>query len=81
MLTEFTKARLKRIQDIVNYKLFPFLMAHGYKLDGYEFRFYGLQDKSENSVDNKSFNRPDPEKNGGSAENRYLGFFGDARKA
>lgn len=81
VLTEFTKARLKRIQDIVNYKLFPFLMAHGYKLDGYEFRFYGLQDKSENSVDNKSFNRPDPEKNGGSAENRYLGFFGDARKA
>lgn len=29
---KFTQARLKRIQDIVNYKLFPFLRHHGYPI-------------------------------------------------
>ena len=58
VLTEFTKARMKRIQDIINYRLFPFLTAHGYRLEGYEFQFYGLRSKQENTVDNKSLNEP-----------------------
>lgn len=32
VLDRFTEARLKRIQDIVNYKLFPFLKYHGYPI-------------------------------------------------
>lgn len=54
VLTEFTKARLKRIEDFINYNLFPFLIAHGYQLEGYEFSFYALRSKPENTVDNKS---------------------------
>lgn len=81
ILTEFTKARLKRIQDIVNYRLFPFLMAHGYKLDGYEFRFFGLKDKQANTVDNKSYDEPDPAKSNEEGKERdFLGFFAPARK-
>lgn len=79
ILTEFTKARLKKIQDVVNYRLFPFLIAHGYKLDGYEFKFFGLKDKKENTVDNKSYDEPDPAKSNDTAEKSVLGFFGDAR--
>lgn len=76
ILTEFTKARLKRIQDIVNYRLFPFLIAHGYKLGGYEFRFFGLKSKKENTVDNKSFDKPKPKDPEEAEERGVLGFFG-----
>lgn len=79
VLTEFTKARMRRIQDIVNYRLFPFLVAHGYKLDGYEFKFYGLKDKKENTVDNKSYDEPRPARENEEG-NDLLGFFGRARK-
>ncbi|RGP09279.1 phage portal protein family protein [Parabacteroides gordonii] len=82
ILTEFTKARLKKIQDIINYRLFPFLIAHGYNLTGYEFQFFGLKNKKENTVDNKSYDEPDPSKsNEPSPEDEsFLGFFGHARK-
>lgn len=43
ILDEFTKARLIRISNIINYKLFPFLIAHGYKLNGCEFKYTRLQ--------------------------------------
>ena len=76
ILTEFTKARLKRIQDIVNYRLFPFLIAHGYKLSGYEFRFFGLKSKKENTVDNKSFDKPKTQNPEETEERGVLGFFG-----
>ena len=76
VLTEFTKARMKRVQDIINYRLFPFLVAHGYPLEGYEFLFYGLRSKQENTVDNKSLNEPDPARKNRDAANRALGFFG-----
>lgn len=81
VLTEFTKARLKRIQDIINYTLFPFLVAHGYNLKGYRFRFYGLKSKKENTVDNKSYDKPepakenDPEKEGDQEREDVLGFY------
>lgn len=82
ILTEFTKARLKRIQDIVNYRLFPFLISHGYKLTGYEFQFYGLKSKKENTVDNKSYDKPDPSKDNDSEDEKsgWISFFGSARK-
>ena len=79
VLTEFTKARMRRIQDIINYQLFPFLIAKGYKLGGYEFKFYGLKDKKENTVDNKSYDEPRPARENEEG-NDPLGFFGRARK-
>lgn len=78
VMTEFTKARMKKIQDIINYRLFPFLVTHGYALDGYEFIFYGLKDKEENTVNNKSWKPDDPAKQQG--QDGELGFFGLARK-
>lgn len=76
VLTEFTKARLKRIQDTINYKLFPFLIAHGYKLDGFEFQFVGLRSQKENTIDNKSLNEPDPaRRNEKDSKTDALGFF------
>ena len=80
VMTEFTKARMKRIQDIINYRLFPFLIAHGYRLDGYEFLFYGLKDKEENTVDGKSWKPDDPSKESQSDRADYLSFFELARK-
>lgn len=84
VMTEFTKARMKRIQDIINYRLFPFLVAHGYRLDGYEFTFYGLKDKDENTVDGKSWKPDDPareqKEDKGKDHGGYLGFFALARK-
>lgn len=80
ILTEFTKARMKRIQDVVNYRLFPFLIAHGYQLQGYEFIFYGLKDKEENSVDSKSWSPDDPAEQDKSDDRDCLGFFALARK-
>lgn len=90
ILTEFTKARLLRIQNIINYRLFPFLIGHGYKLQGYELRFYGLRSKKENTVDNKSYDEPQPAKYNEpgrkdepdpDGEDGFLGFFGHARNS
>lgn len=81
VLTEFTKARLLRIQNVINYKLFPFLIAHGYKLSGYEFKFYGLKSKKENTVDNKSYDEPHPSRTNEGEEQGFLGFFGRARNS
>lgn len=82
VLTEFTKARMKRIQDTVNYRLFPFLIAHGYPLKGYRFQFFGLKNKKENTIDGKSYDKPDPAKENTpqEEENALLGFFGKARR-
>lgn len=71
ILTEFTKARMIRIQNVINYELFPFLIAHGYDLEGYQFQFYGLRSEEENTVDNKSYDEPDPSK----TNKDGLGFF------
>lgn len=81
ILTEFTKARLKHIQDVINYQLFPFLITYGYALKGYQFRFFCLKNKKENTIDNKSYDRPEPAKeNESEKEENALGFFGVARK-
>lgn len=82
VLTEFTKARMKRIQDIVNYRLFPFLTTHGYPLKGYRFQFFGLKDKKENTIDSKRYDKPDTAEENHPDDNasRLSGFFGSARK-
>lgn len=52
VLDKFTEARLKRIQDIVNYKLFPFLQYHGYPItDKTSFSFPSLKRKAEGHSD------------------------------
>lgn len=45
ILSEFTKARLTRVQNIVNYKLIPFLVHHGYSLQDCTFRFPALEER------------------------------------
>lgn len=52
VLDKFTEARLKRIQDIVNYKLLPFLQYHGYPItDKTSFSFPSLKRKAEGNAD------------------------------
>ena len=52
VLDKFTEARLKRVQDIVNYKLLPFLQYHGYPItDKTSFCFSALKRKAEGSSD------------------------------
>ena len=52
VLDKFTEARLKRVQDIVNYKLLPFLQYHGYPItDKTSFSFPSLKRKAEGTSD------------------------------
>lgn len=52
VLDKFTEARLKRVQDIVNYKLLPFLQYHGYPItDKTSFSFPALKRKAEGNFD------------------------------
>ncbi len=39
ILNDYTRARLQRIQNMINDKLFPFLIYHGYKLEGKKLIF------------------------------------------
>ena len=39
VLDDFMKKRLRNVSNIVNYKLFPFLVSYGYPLEGCTFRF------------------------------------------
>lgn len=61
VLDKFTEARLKRVQDIVNYKLFPFLQYHGYPItDKTSFSFPILKRKAEGNTDTpKQPNKPE----------------------
>lgn len=52
VLDKFNEARLKRVQDIVNYKLLPFLQYHGYPItDKTSFSFPSLKRKAEGTSD------------------------------
>lgn len=44
ILNTYVKARMKRIQYHINYVLIPFLVRHGYSLEGAEFQFLDLED-------------------------------------
>lgn len=60
ILNDFTFARLIRIQYFINFNLIPFLIGHGYKLEGAKFEFTELREKqAEKSV---SSDGPDTEK-------------------
>lgn len=45
--SEFHHSRMRRITNIVNSKLIPFLVYHGYPIDGCEFRYTAFDDKPE----------------------------------
>ena len=44
---EFHHSRMRRITNVVNAKLIPFLVFHGYPVDGCEFRYTAFDDKPE----------------------------------
>jgi SPP1 gp7 family putative phage head morphogenesis protein len=54
ILNTYTKDRLQRISDLINTKLFPFLISHGYPLIGARYVLPDLEDKKVNKgkVDN-----------------------------
>ena len=45
ILDNYTDSRLRRITNVVNYELIPFLTHHGYPLDGLQFRYTELDPK------------------------------------
>lgn len=47
ILNTYTKARMQRLQYHINYELIPFLVSHGYALEGTEFVFHDLEEKAE----------------------------------
>jgi len=59
ILKAFNKARLRRIQNTVNYKLVPFLCYHGYQLEGYQISYPYLKEskESEEPASNSGFNQ------------------------
>jgi hypothetical protein len=50
ILDNFTDRRLRSLTNVINYELIPFLVFHGYPLDGMEFRFTELDPKEEKKV-------------------------------
>lgn len=70
VLDKFTEARLKRVQDIVNYKLLPFLQYHGYPItDKTSFSFPSLRRKAEGNSDTPAQPRK-PENDEGTDEKK-----------
>ena len=67
ILSKFNKARLLRIQHIVNYKLIPFLIAHGYPLENCRIEYLRLRDNEDGAQDPGD---PDPD------DGPRHGFFG-----
>ncbi|HMP13432.1 MAG TPA: DUF935 family protein [Saprospiraceae bacterium] len=55
ILNTYTKARMLRIQNHINEKLMPFLVRHGYPLEGVEFQYLDLLEDSEmtDTMDNQ----------------------------
>lgn len=54
ILNDYTIARLRRMQHLVNNKLIPFLIYWGYPLDGFRFQYIDLlkkEPKKENTLD------------------------------
>ena len=63
ILNTYTKARMLRIQNHINEKLMPFLVRHGYPLDGVEFQYLDLLEDSE--MTDTMDNQDDPTPPGG----------------
>ena len=49
--SEFHHSRMRRITNIVNGKLIPFLVFHGYPLEGFKFRYTAFDDKPDINQD------------------------------
>lgn len=45
ILNTYTKARMRRIEYFINFKLIPFLISHGYPLEGVKFEYLDLLPK------------------------------------
>lgn len=63
ILNKYVLARMRRIQNHINENLFPFLIRHGYPLEGKRFQFHDLmeedKDTSGSPIGPKA--EPDPE--------------------
>lgn len=59
ILDNYTDRRLRSLSNVINYELIPFLVYHGYPLDGYEFRFTELDPKERE--DPEPDQDPDPD--------------------
>jgi SPP1 gp7 family putative phage head morphogenesis protein len=55
ILNTYTKARMLRIQNHINERLIPFLVRHGYPLEGVEFQYLDLLEDAEmtDTMDNQ----------------------------
>lgn len=62
ILDGFTFARLTWIQFMVNFRLIPFLVSHGYKLDGARFEFIELRKKEKEAGGQEPEGKPNPQK-------------------
>lgn len=60
ILNTYTKARMKRLQYHINYELIPFLVRHGYPLDGAAFAFLDLDEKAPALTDTSDNDTPPP---------------------
>jgi SPP1 gp7 family putative phage head morphogenesis protein len=59
ILDNYTDARLRMLTNIINYELIPFLVFHGYPLDGMQFRFTELDPKEKKTTEEKKPEDPD----------------------
>lgn len=80
VMDKFTEARLRRIQNIVNYDLIPFLVDHGYNIAGYKFVFESLkkEDDDKNDESKKNDMPQKPEDPNDTEDGRAIPFFGQA---
>lgn len=58
ILNDYTFSRLYRIQFWINFHLIPFLVRHGYKLEGCTFEFTELRKKEEKEASTDKADKP-----------------------
>lgn len=80
ILNEYTDARLRKLTIIINYELLPFLVFHGYPLEGCKFRFTELdpkqkEKKRETTREVETDEDPEPVNRGN------IPYFGEKKKA
>lgn len=61
ILNDYHDARLRMITNIINYSLIPFLVYHGFPLEGTAFRFPALDPKKPEAVPDPNTIPPDPD--------------------
>jgi SPP1 gp7 family putative phage head morphogenesis protein len=73
ILNEYTRDRMKRIQEVINFKLLPFLIYYGYPLDGLQFCFTELDPKKED-IGTGQTNDDAPGTGSEKAQNKFNSF-------